>query len=766
MLRFRAIGRFLALICASTASAGPSFANAAPDQQAVSAVTPAQTAPERPGPTEIRRREGDIVLDGALDDAGWQHAATFDRFFETSPGDNTPAKVRTQVWVTYDDRYFYFAAKADDPDPAAIRAPFVDRDKVFGTDDNIALFLDPRNDGRTAIELRVNPRGIQGDAVFNDATGTEDFSPDFFYDTAAALTSEGWNAEYRIPLSSLRYPEGSDQTPQTWRIWVWRNYPRDYRYQLHSAPIPRGSSCYVCNSHELTGFRDLPHSRHLVVAPYATASAIEDRAPESGADWGDRESDGDGGVDVKWSPTSSTAIDLTLNPDFSQVESDEAQITANERFALFFPEKRTFFLEGADLFDTPFQAVYTRSITAPDWGARVTGKFGATTYTALVAQDDGGGSVIVPFSTFSDFAPQDFQSTVAVARVRHDLGRSFAGFIAVGREVDGGGHNYVVGPDFQWRPDDATQLTGQFLWSDTENPDLPLVSPYFDGSSESAHAFKLLFSRNARNHDFFVGADDVAEGFRADTGFVTRAGYRQLRGEAGLRRYPDHPWISFVRGYAGTSLSDDRHDERLDREVYVGTNGFGRKNLQFNLQASDLEVLVGDRRLSQTNGFVFLQIDPSRRLTRVGLQATFGEAIDFANGREGDGVTWTLRLTLHPTTHLELEALWNRRTLDVRGGRLFTASVERLRGTYVFSARQLIRLIAQRTDTDRNPRLYGFPVDAESGDFATTGLYSFKLNWQTVLFVGYGDERLLSAVGDLEPTRRSVFFKISYAIQR
>ena len=146
------------------------------------------------------------MLDGDLGDAGWAAAATFDGFLETNPSDNTPAKVTTQVWVTYDDTYFYIGVRADDPDPSAIRAPFVDRDKVLGTDDNIAVFLDPRNDRRSAIELRVNPRGIQGDAVFNDSTANEDFSPDFFYDTAARITATGWNAEYRVPLSSLRYP--------------------------------------------------------------------------------------------------------------------------------------------------------------------------------------------------------------------------------------------------------------------------------------------------------------------------------------------------------------------------------------------------------------------------------------------------------------------------------------------------------------------------------------------------------------------------------
>ena len=125
-----------------------------------------------------------------------------------------------------------------------------------------------------------------------------------------------------------------------------------------------------------------------------------------------------------------------------------------------------------------------------------------------------------------------------------------------------------------------------------------------------------------------------------------------------------------------------------------------------------------------------------------------------------------LRGTFHPTAHLELEALWNRRTVEVTGGRLFTASVERLRATYVFSSRQLIRVIGQNTKTVREAERFLFPVPARTGDFAVTGLYSFKLNWQTVLFLGYGDERLLAETDRLEPTRRSVFFKVSYAIQR
>jgi hypothetical protein len=321
---------------------------------AVSAQDPAPPpVATDPPPLDIRSATGAIEVDGELGDAGWRDALVFDTFYEASPADNVPAKVRTAVRLTYDEKYFYIAVEADDPEPAKIRAPFVERDQVLGTDDNIAIFLDTRNDRRAALELRVSPRGIQADGVYNDSNGSEDFAPDFFYDTAAKITERGWQAEFRIPFSSLRYAK---QDPQSWGILVWRNWPRDFRYAFHSATIERGSNCLVCHAHEIRGFTGLPDAKHLVVAPYAAADLASERSAETGEmESGDVELDG--GVDVKWNPTASSAIDVTVNPDFSQVESDTAQIATNQRFALFYPEKRPFFLEGVDLFDTPIQAV-------------------------------------------------------------------------------------------------------------------------------------------------------------------------------------------------------------------------------------------------------------------------------------------------------------------------------------------------------------------------------------------------------------------------
>src|SRR5262249_49817904 len=166
---------------------------------------PAQ-APSVGPPLEVPRTDSRITIDGRLDDPAWQKAAVIDTFYETYPGDNVEPKAKTVVYLTYDQTSFYVGIHAFDPEPGKIRAPFVERDNVLGTDDNVAVLLDTRNDRRSAVELRVNPRGNQADAIYNDDSGNEDFSPDFFFDTAAEITADGWTAEMRIPFSSLRYP--------------------------------------------------------------------------------------------------------------------------------------------------------------------------------------------------------------------------------------------------------------------------------------------------------------------------------------------------------------------------------------------------------------------------------------------------------------------------------------------------------------------------------------------------------------------------------
>lgn len=734
-----------------------------------SLITPglkaAETVPPPPAPEDLPRTAAEIKVDGDLDDAGWKQALIIDKFYETSPGNNIPAKIKTTTYLTYDDSYFYIGIKADDPEPSKIRAPFVERDQVVGTDDNIAVFIDARNDKRSALEFRVNPRGIQADGIFDDATQTEDFSPDFFYDTAAKITSGGWQAEFRIPLTTLRYPKTD---PQTWNILIWRNWPRDFRYAFYSAPVDRGSPCYICHTHPLVGITQLPSSHHLVVAPYATASNEHLRS-DSREDFTSN-SDGNVGADIKWNPTANSAIDATIRPDFSQVEADVPQISTNQRFALFFPEKRPFFLEGSDLFNSPIQLVYTRTITDPDWGLRATGKMGSTSYTVLGGDDNGGGLVVIPGPTFSAFARQDFESTVALGRFRRDFGLSFGSFMFTDREISGGGHNRVFGPDAQWRPTGADFVTGQFLYSHTENPLLPNVSGFFDGDTLSSHAAFINWNHNVERYDWRVQYRDFGDGFRADLGFVPQAGYREALGSGGLRFYPTGKLFNYFRVYGVGDKFYFTDGDDLGHDYFPGVFFQGSRNLTGQFEFHNNKVQVADQLLTQNYLSYFVQFDPSRRFPRMTIQGRTGNSVDFDNVRVGTGTNITLEATVRPFDHLTLIADASREWLDLdevtASGRLYTATIGRLKGVYVFNSRSFIRAIGQYVSTSRDPDLYTFEVPSRDGTFLGSLLYGYRLNWQTVLFLGYGDSGLVNDANALVRMDRSFFFKVSYAWQR
>ena len=744
----------------------------------------AASAPPTPAvdpPLTVPRLSSPVTIDGRLSEPAWKDAAVLDTFYEVNPGDNVPPKVRTVVYLAYDDRFFYIGLECDDPEPDKIRAPYVERDQVLGTDDNVAVFLDTRNDRRSALEFRVNPRGIQGDASFNDANGNEDFSPDFFYDTAAEIGPKGWTAEMRIPLSSLRYGKGD---PQTWGIIVWRNYPRDFRYAIYSSPQPRGSNCLICFAREITGMRGLPSGAHYVVAPYV--SAKENGAPRDPNDpdsaFHNQPVEPDGGGDAKWIPNPDTAVDATINPDFSQVESDVAQIAVNQRFALFFPEKRPFFLESVDLFDTPIQAVYTRTITSPKWGLRGTGKIDSTTYTVLVSQDRGGGSVILPGPEFSTFAPQDFHSFVALGRLRHDFGTSFGGLLLSDREISGGGHDRLLGPDFQWAPTATDRVTAQYLYADSREPDRPDLTEVWNGEHLSGHGLFLDWTHTTRTLFVETTYRDFSDGFRADNGFVPQVGYREGNVNVGRPFYPTSGLFNFLRPRVGEDYQEDREGFLIFRRIYPGIDFQGRKNLTGFAGANLDTVRVAGRLLSADYAVFQVQVDPSRRFSRIAVTGAVGQQIDFDNAREGHGGDVAVTLTLTPTDHLGLVLLGERSWLDVRPGggaaegRLFTATIARLKATYVFNAQFFIRAIGQWVETKRDPELYTFDVAAREGRFDGSVLFAYRLNWQSVAYLGYGDARALAPAPEaalvhaptyrLEPVGRQFFLKLSYAFQR
>lgn len=739
---------------------------------ALGQATPGAAPPAAaPPPIAIHRASSPISIDGDLGDSAWQDAAKLENWVEGSPGNNIPAKVKTTAYLSYDDKYFYIGIRAEDPDAAKIRAPYVERDGVIGTDDNIAIFLDTRGDKRTSYEIRVNPRGIQADGIYDDSGPLEDFSPDYFYDTASKIDSGGWSSEFRIPFSSLRY---SSRNPK-FNILVWRNYPRDFRYAFYSAPVPRGSNCLVCHTQEITGLTDLPEAGHLTAAPYVASSRV-DTPNVFGQDLGNHELNSNVGADIKFTPSGSNAIDLTINPDFSQVEADSPQITVNQRFAVFVSEKRPFFLEGFDLFNTPMQVLYTRTITSPRAGARWTGRTGSNAYTVLVTDDRGGGLTILPGALGSDFAAQDFRAYDAIARVRHEMGASYVGAVLTDREASGGGHNRVIGPDLLWRPSESDQVYAQLLYSDTTNPNRPDLSSSWNGETLRSTAFRGGWDHQKTRYDFGGNISRLGDDFRADLGFIPQVGYREGFAYAGLRFYPEHSLFSFVR----PSINYDRQEilggQTLYEATQIGVGVNGKRNLQaFIGQRINQQDLVRsplpkepDRLLTQSYTTWQIQFDPSRRFTRVAFSGRTGQATDYNNQRVGRG--WTVNATaiMRPVDRTTFQFDAGREFLDIHGRRLYTAQFERLRTLYSFSANSIIRLIAQYSSTTRDPNLYllPFPVPVHSGNFLGSLLYSYKLNWQTVLYLGYGDTRVLTAQNDLLRSDRSLFFKVSYAIQK
>jgi hypothetical protein len=720
-------------------------------------------------PLRIGRLTGPVTIDGDLTEDAWRRAEPVERWYETNPGDNVEPPVGSVGYLAYDDRYFYAAFEFADPAPGRIRAPLSDRDQVSGNaTDYAGIILDTRNDGRTAVLLLVTPRGVQYDADTDDAAG-EDSAPDYFWNAAARITDRGWTLEMRVPFSSLRYRSAD---PQRWNILLYRNYPRDFRYQIFSARLPRGGNCFVCRANPLVGLERLPGGGHLVAAPYLSGARAA--APVNGLgtplDAGGTKPRA--GLDVKWTASADTVLDVTANPDFSQIESDTAQISTNERFALFFSEKRPFFLEGVNLFRTPIQAVHTRTITAPRWGGRLTGRAGGLSYTALLAEDKGGGSIVLPGPAGSDLADQTTGASVMIARARRDLpNRSFVSLVATSRDAhDGHGHNRVVGPDFQWRWRNEV-VTGQWLVSRSRTPARSDLAPEWTGDRLSGHALNLSWSHSATHFDARAEYKDLGDGFRADLGFVPQVGVRDVSGGAAWTFRPTG-FVRRARVFVDASRQADRAGLLVAEQITPGL-GLDVKWTGFlQIRAINDRSRAGETAFTRRQVGFNARFNPSRRVTQVSVDGVVGQEIDVANARLGRGSSLNAYARVNPTDHVEIEAIQNQRVLHVDDGagidrRLFVSRVSRLRGTYMFTASFFVRVIGQYVSTSRDPLLYAAEVDARSSTLSASALVAYKINWQSVLFVGYGDDREYALDTDrLHPASRQFFVKLSYAFQR
>ncbi len=711
---------------------------------------------------QIRPAPGPIELDGVLDEQAWTDAEAIPLLWEWFPGDNTPPPVETVCRVTYDDRNFYFACHALDPDPGAIRAHLADRDDLRRTpqDDHIVILLDPFNDERRAFQFRVNPLGVQMDAVLSTAEGFEDFSWDAIWGSTGKITADGYVVEAAIPFKSLRFPRS--QRPQTWGIIMERSYPRSNRHRIRSMPTDRNNVCLLCQANKITGLEGITPGLNVEVAPTLTSSRTDRRAnfPSGNLESGDI--DASPGLDLRWGITPNLPLNLTVNPDFSQVEADVAQLDVNTRFALFFPEKRPFFLEGADFFETPLDAVFTRTVADPRGGGKLTGKAGRWGIGTFAA-NDRQTNLIFPANEGSDGTTLDQSATTGVARLRRDIGgSSYLGGLYAGRVGDGY-QNHVGGADLFWQFSRSNTVRAQYLISDTDYPDSTAMSFGQPDGRFMGGAFSGGFQHFSRNWAANLEYTDRSPNFRSDVGFTPRVDTRI--GELNVRRVfwgSRGSWFTQLGvGAFGASVYD--HDGQLTDRTFGGFLFYlGPNQLNLSMSASrNRERLRGiDHDL--TDGEVFFEIRPSGSVL-LRFVTELGDEVDVANNRKGFSVTAVplAQFSLGRPITLNLSHVYQR--LWFQGEHVFTANLFQATTFYHFSTRMFVRAIVQFQDVRRNVAEFPFPVDQKAQRLFGQFLFSYKVNPQTVAFVGYSDTRLGTQSIDITQRDRTFFVKLGYA---
>lgn len=745
----RAVSALVVLLLTLAASAGALAGQTAP----ASPAEPERSFAIRPAPSAI-------TVDGSLDEAAWDDAVVIDLPYEFFPGDNTPSPVRTECRAAFGRNSLYFGCTAHDPEPARIRAHFGDRDRLFD-DDHLVFLIDPFDDQRRAFQFRVNPLGVQTDAVFGE--GLEDFSWDAIWRSAGRVTDEGYVVEVAIPLTSLRFPRTDEH--QSWRIIVERSYPRSVRHRFRSAKIERNAPCVLCRADRLTGLHGVEPGNGLELSPTLTTSRTDRREVfpagplvAGGADLGP-------GLDMRWGISPNVSLNATLNPDFSQVEADVAQLAVNERFALFFPEKRPFFMEGSDLFQSPLSLVFTRTIVDPDAGLKLTGKEGAHAFGVFAARDRVN-TLLFPSNRGSRSALLEEPVSSGVVRYRRDLGQSSTlGVLYTGRS-GASYHNHVAGVDGAIRLSGAGRIRFQYALSDTDYPDS--LGARFGQSPDAFRGGNLLaqYAHNSRNWNGVLQYQDVGTRFRSDAGFVPRADVqgvsavveRLVWGRTG-------GWFSqFSFTGIGMYLTDQEGNltDQLAafRAEYHGPMqslfrlGWGHNRKFYNGEMFDLVDLrlVSELRPSGSVSF---------RLT-----GRVGDEIDIVNARDADVVELAPGMDVRLGRHLNLSLNHTlQRLYTPAGAEIYDANLTQARVVYNFNARALVRAMLQYQDIRRSQEQYTIPVEQEKQNLLSQLLFSYKVNPQTVLFLGYSDSRLGETRFDLVQGDRTVFLKLGYALR-
>jgi len=750
------------------------------------ASTPPEFEPQYNPTLRISKASSAIDVDGHLTEPAWRSAAQADNFAERNPGDMTEPEVQTVAWITYDKDNLYVAFLCFD-DPATIRATMCQRDQFHG-DDAVCLLIDTYGNASWAYELLVNPYGIQKDYLWSKV-GEEDPGFDLVWTSAARITDSGYQVEMAIPFASMRFP---DKDTQNWRVDFWRNRPRDQSFQYSWAAYDRNEQCWVCQWGTAEGLHGVQPGRGLELLPAFVSNQSGGLANRYDPDSHFKNEDimGEFSLGGKYGLSSDFMLEAAYNPDFSQIEADAAQVDVNSTIALYYPERRPFFQEGADIFRTLFNSFYTRTVNDPRFAVKLTGRTEKTRLGILSAADENS-PYMIPLDQ-SSILLNTGKSYMNVVRTAQSVGgESMLGMIVTDRRWEGGGSGTIVALDGDVRLSRNYRIDGQYLLSHTGELDRPeLTQRYngttfddgqhtiaFDGESYFGHAMITRLVRSGRYLNFVLNYNEISPSYR------TQSGYDPIN---------NHRTASFMSNY--TFHPNGGIFSRITPGMYVlrrwdFIDGF--QKLENNMLFLNGMIRYAQTRLelSYRNNAEMYHGTPFENLWSAGIDMNSRFTSQFGAGfsvRYGRGFSRFLRdvgygreiyfssyLDLKPIDRLTIDPNFNfirSRQVDT-DDELFHQAIFRTRIQFQVNRELSLRLVFQYNNMQYLYRDHtGQISEGVSETWAVDPLVTYRLSSFSVFYLGSTADyqNLIAQPNDPSKwrlTSRQVFMKIQYLFQ-
>lgn len=734
---------------------------------------------------EIPHVSGEIVVDALLDEVQWQSAKTVAIDIVTSPYDNTPSPISTEAKIFENGEHLYIAFIANDPDPSKIQAYLRDRDKAL-SDDLVGIKLDTFNDHRLAYKFYANALGVQNDGIENVMTGTNNNLWDGIWSSKGRITETGYIVEFAIPFRILNFEDIADI--KTWAIELLRVYPRSERLRISNIRIDRDNDCWVCQMREIKGFKQAKTGKNITITPTVVTNRNERKnifVPEQ--DWqGDNKSEV--GANLRWGINSSTLLNVTLNPDFSTVEADAGKLSINNNFSLYYDEKRPFFLDNADYFNVNNSLIYTRNIADPDFGAKLTGRQGDHSYGVFVTNDTKT-NILVPGNNSSGVTTLNDNSTNAAAKYRYDINQDFSVSLIGTIRAASDYHNLVSGVDGKYKLSDSDTITSQVMVSNTQYPELfaenfagELRTRAENNDEFSGSAVNIEYEHESEHWEFETEYSRVGKNFRADLGFINEVDLENVELGGRYTWYGEQEsWWQEIKTGANIDVSHSIDGELIGKTSQFFSSIEGPLLSYFEIIIKDFEK-IGQRKNStlisiKDNATLFsgnlaelyLEFQPLKQV-KLNVFTGFGDAIDYSNDRLGDVLELSGQVVWNINQHAEIDLSYTNKSLEADKISVYQADLINVRFSYQFDIQSYLKLNLAYTDITRNLDNYiAFEDPSEyfikRDKFLSTQLiYSYKVNPQTVFFLGYSDSSLADDdIDNLERFERTVFMKLSYA---